>query len=410
MPSCLGMLRSLLLLVALAPTLGGCLDGDNDNGSARQALDTVDAGAPVCDGAEVNGVPADYVPPAEITNPLSLPPGQINAAVNICGAGTHWAQVGACGANDMKGGKFFFNGKVCNIDGSSNVVSMGTTYCCIKCKLDANDTLFNTMGLSCANNVQIAPMKPAGTQNQGMSTNAMPNNVFSAILAAIGIKPNCGSRPEDFKGQCDKGFLEYTKPSDVLNPPGSRATFGYFISFQDCNGMMKTYFILFSYDYNPDSKGKCAMEVFLFGPVNGNNAPPLLLGMAVDTNNQLLTSVPLDIADVGNFSPNGEEKCTSVLPGVSTSNQGCLACHGSPTSSTSRTGPFPWGSDGGQYTQLCDGGAPDMPIPPMPDLGAPPAPDLCDQCAPDGEDLAVPVEEADLSVAVDVIKLGRKLP
>jgi hypothetical protein len=167
-----------------------------------------------------------------------------------------------------------------------------------------------------------------------------------------GISPNCGSVPvrvpgmlggafvdDAGNGMCNKGFLEQLEPgrSAVLisptdtvedastncpNPGGSRTSFGWFISdprSRACSS--RQWFLLFSYDYNArtnassapdagDQKFLCAMEVFLFGPLNlspppGQIGQTLLGGFAVNDD-----MIPLSVDKVPTFIAAQDDICT----------------------------------------------------------------------------------------------------
>ncbi len=309
--------------------------------------------------AEDGGSAADagYVAPPELTNPLYLPPEQISAAHNICGASAHYASLGAC--TSAVGSTFSVGGKQCKVKTASHVIFNRLTHCCISCELNANTAFNNFMGLGGATNIQIAPMTQPGCNTPGTFTGVTsPTGVYSAIVSAAGINA-CTTNPVDLKGR--PGFIDYTDSSGVLNDGSSRATFGYFIQSTQ-NGQPVTYFVLFSYDKAKD--GSCATELFLFGPVVPGQTPPLVMGLAIDKDGNLLSEVPLNIADVSNFLGGDSEP---VKPGVSPG-QGCRACHRNANSSPNQTQPFPWG---GTPRRKPDGGAAD-PCPPV-DAGTPDA-------------------------------------
>ncbi|MCY1017629.1 hypothetical protein [Pyxidicoccus sp. MSG2] len=286
-----------------------------------------------------------YVAPPELTNPLYLPPEQISAAQNICGASAHYASLGAC--TSAVGSSFSISGKQCKVKQASNVRFNGLTHCCISCELNANTAFNNFMGLGGATNIQLAPMTQPGCGTPGTFTGVTnPLGVYGAIVSAAGINA-CTTNPVDLKGR--PGFLAFTDNSGVLNEGSSRSTFGYFVQSVQ-NGQTVTYFVLFSYDKAAD--GNCATELFLFGPVVQGQSPPLVMGLAIDKDGNLLSEVPLNIANVSNYIGGDSE---AVKPGVSP-NQGCRACHSNANSGPNETQPFPWG---GRPPRGADGGVMD---------------------------------------------------
>lgn len=300
-----------------------------------------------------------YVAPPELTNPLYLPPNQISAAQNICGAGAHYAALGAC--TSPVGSSFSISGKECKVKQASQVRYNGLTHCCTSCEVNANTAFNNFMGLGGATGIQIAPITQAGCDTPGTFTGVNnPLGVYGAIAAAAGMtEKSCDADPSKLKDR--PGFIEFTDDSGVLNEGSSRSTFGFFIQSVQ-NGQTVTYFTLFSYDKT--STGNCATELFLFGPVVPGQSPPLVMGLAIDKNGNLLAEVPPDIADVSNYLGGPSEP---VKPGVSP-NQGCRACHSTANSGPNQTQPFPWNPrprpnpDGGGGEDPCaprDAGTPD---------------------------------------------------
>jgi hypothetical protein len=186
--------------------------------------------------------------------------------------------------------------------------------------------------------------------------------IQKAIFKRIGITP-CDTEPDELKGKDgEQDFIE-TSTSEVLNPGGSRTTFGYFIKFKyDLNYDPKrpvpdeaTYLALFSYD---KIKFKelvklpiCATEFFLFKYKGVNSRGELLSGLAIGSQGQRLKEVPLDLARVSNFLSPGH-KDETVKPSVYlgqgvASGQGCMICHGGvpkhPVNAVPQyTLPFPW--------------------------------------------------------------------
>jgi hypothetical protein len=150
--------------------------------------------------------------------------------------------------------------------------------------------------------------------------------------------------------------------SQVLNPGGTRSTFGYFIKARkEIETPQGTYvnkdvefFVLFSYD-TITRKGKdgkdeviCATELFFFTPgfrntANGIGSDPYLEdSFAVDKNGNVLTEVPLDLARVSNFPGEGERVNEPVKPGLKPK-VGCMVCHEKNSDSYPQsTTPFPW--------------------------------------------------------------------
>ncbi len=190
------------------------------------------------------------------------------------------------------------------------------------------------------------------------------DNIFTSMLKTSGINP-CSTIPETLSGH--PGFLDVIDFSMVLNPGGTRATFGYWLTANDG----KAWFVLFSYDHiDVNGACQCAEEVFLFGPmildVNGvpvPNPPPLADGLAVNGDGKLLPAVPLTIADAFNYEGGGKyldgskskPKGTAVTPGVDENGKGCRLCHGTNVDEIPQaTRKFPWFA-----VPDPDGGAPD---------------------------------------------------
>ncbi|HZI12836.1 MAG TPA: hypothetical protein VE153_20820 [Myxococcus sp.] len=369
---------SFLVAVAAGVLLTAC-EGPNGEERAQAWFEAAAAAAEAGDGGANT-----YVPPPELTNPLYLPPERLTAVQNICGSGFHYAALGEC--TSAVGSTFSVEGKQCTVTKTASANFGGLQHCCTSCQLNANSAFFNHLGLSGATNVQIAPTSQPGCNTPGVYAPVNnPAGVYDAITSTAGINA-CTTNPVDLKGK--PGFIEYTAPSEVLNEGGTRSTFGYYIQFTQ-GGKTVTYFVLFSYDKNKD--GKCATELFLFGPVTPGQTPALVMGLAIDKDGNLLTEVPLDIADVTNFL--GGNEPTPVKPGI-TPGQGCRECHKGATGSANRTRPFPWG---GTPRKLDDGGVP-PPCPPedggVPDAGAPDAGN--DAGAPDaGNDAGAPDAGAD---------------
>lgn len=343
----------LMVTLAAGVSLPGC-ESPRGLGEAHEELGLEESLS--TDGGGASG----YVAPPELTNPLYLPPNQISAAQNICGAGAHFAELGAC--TTPVGNSFSISGKECKVKQASQVRYNGLPHCCTTCEVNANTAFNNFMGLGGATGIQIAPITQAGCDTPGTFTGVNnPLGVYATIAAAAGMAPNsCDADPSKLKDR--PGFIEFTEDSGVLNEGSSRATFGFFIQSVQ-NGQTVTYFTLFSYDKT--STGNCATELFLFGPVVPGQSPPLVMGLAIDKNGNLLAEVPPDIADVSNYLGGDPEP---VKPGVSP-NQGCRACHTNANSGPNQTQPFPWNP---RPRPNPDGGGGDDPCAP-PDAGAPDA-------------------------------------
>jgi hypothetical protein len=220
-----------------------------------------------------------------------------------------------------------------------------------------------------ADKIEIAPMVTVGKPMPGTWT-TVPNGFFDGILARAGITPGA-SDPERLQGR--PGFLEYIGESSVLNrevlnkagkvvdPGGTRATFGYFVKARgltrgQVNLIRLGYgnyaeeekrcieaFILLSYDV---IKGQnlSAFEVFIFGPLSppDSSGPPLADGLAVNDSGQLLSEVPLTIARVSNYRGNKVSPTKPVTPGVREKGHGCFECHSRDEDFPETTIPFPW--------------------------------------------------------------------
>ena len=221
-----------------------------------------------------------------------------------------------------------------------------------------NDVLNAALKPDADRPVQIAPMTKQGDPTPGEFTNVQ-GGIFDAIFNRIGIDPN-KTNPADVQNK--DGFLEYIDGDNsmVLNPGGTRATFGYFIRFTQTVQEFRVegeYFALFSYDKikDPDNPNASivATEFFLFGPffrssngtINslGERGPDLALAVAVGADGKLLPSVPLSLAAVSNFpdfAKKEEHKGEPVKPG--TNQKGCLECHGFDAKFPQSTTPFPW--------------------------------------------------------------------
>jgi hypothetical protein len=212
--------------------------------------------------------------------------------------------------------------------------------------------------------VEIAPMVKKGSSadpETGSFTKVDRKKIFDGIFSSAGIDP-CTSDPVDLKGHT--GFLEYIKKSSVLNPGGTRSTFGFFIkvTFQP-SGRSIEYFALFSYDKikitGPDGTEKviCATEFFVFGGITRKdgviqqNPPELEYGLAIDPTGTLLKEVPAGLAQVSNFGGKDEHKGETVKPGVEEPEEGkegtgCMTCHArTAEDEPESTIPFPWVAD-----------------------------------------------------------------
>ncbi|MGD0839582.1 MAG: hypothetical protein ABSA32_00360 [Candidatus Acidiferrales bacterium] len=210
--------------------------------------------------------------------------------------------------------------------------------------------------------IEIAPMTKKGKSAEpakGDYTVVSRKKVFDGIFSRAGIDP-CTAEPADLKGHT--GYLEYIKKSSVLNPGGTRATFGYFIKVTFKSGQSIEYFALFSYD-KIKITGKdgaeetiCATEFFLFGGfqykdgVIQPNPPELEYGLAINKDGILIKEVPPELAHVSNFQKEGHENET-VKPGVEEAEEGkpptgCLICHArTEDDEPESTIPFPWVAD-----------------------------------------------------------------
>jgi hypothetical protein len=212
--------------------------------------------------------------------------------------------------------------------------------------------------------VEIAPMVKKGSSadpETASFTKVDRKKIFDGIFSRAGIDP-CTSDPVNLKGHT--GFLEYIKKSSVLNPGGTRSTFGFFIkvTFQP-SGRSIEYFALFSYDKikitNPDGTEKviCATEFFVFGGITRKdgviqqNPPELEYGLAIDPTGTLLKEVPAGLAQVSNFGGKDEHKGETVKPGVEEPEEGkegtgCMTCHArTAEDEPESTIPFPWVAD-----------------------------------------------------------------
>jgi hypothetical protein len=212
--------------------------------------------------------------------------------------------------------------------------------------------------------VEIAPMTKKGSSadpETGSFTKVDRKKIFDGIFSRAEIDP-CTSDPVNLKGH--KGYLEYISKSSVLNPGGTRTTFGYFIkvTFQP-SGRSIEYFALFSYDKIKiaDGEGKetviCATEFFVFGGITRKdgviqqNPPELEYGLAINPQGTLLKEVPKELAQVSNFGGMDEHKGETVKPGVEEPEEGkagtgCLTCHARrDDDEPESTIPFPWVAD-----------------------------------------------------------------
>jgi hypothetical protein len=324
-----------------------------------------------------------YIPPNELHNPLDRPPGELSVTKNICGADFHQHFVRTCNSGDAPGSSFYIAGKKCTIEASETKPGPSNygSYCCIKCQLNANTSLFNGASLYGATKVEIAPMKAQGDPLPDPTswTEVNGESVFDAILARADINPAVTS-PNQLNNA--PGFLELISGGDsqvlhnkagqksltnlagqsvdfeVLAPTGERATLGYFIRAQ-FGAQSKEHFALFSYDQISILEGPAptepgvlrlektlrAFEFFLFGSFTRDlqnqptpNTPPVLQGLAIAANKSLLAEVPVELAHTSNF---GVDR-GPVLPGVNQSGQGCYACHERRNRGINATTPFPW--------------------------------------------------------------------
>lgn len=206
--------------------------------------------------------------------------------------------------------------------------------------------------------VQIAPMTKQGDPDSPGTFTDVNGGIFDSIFNRIGIEAG-KTDPADL--QKKDGFLEYVDKDNsmVLNPAGTRATFGYFISYfsPELRTIKPEIFVLFSYDKIDDGQGNtvAATELFVFGPYlrmqdgkvdqQGSAQPDLAYGLAVASNGTLLGEVPTNLAQVSNFPDfvkDPEHKGESVKPGVSTAKSGCLVCHSRSEKFPQSTSPFPW--------------------------------------------------------------------
>jgi hypothetical protein len=237
----------------------------------------------------------------------------------------------------------------------------GNNKCGVKKNL--NDELKEELDPSGKRTISIAPMVTKGDTTAGSYT-AVDGGIFDAILKRADIKP-CESDPKDGKGK--DGFIEYVSSSDVLNPGGTRSTFGYFIWNGAEGALSADYFLLFSYDRikvkQKDGSEKiiCAFEVFKFGPFPHDrkpgeihpeaDPPEWVFGYAVNGDGCLLPEVPLELARVANFV--GGDKNETVKSGVDEPKEGedakgCRKCHDRSDQPPSSTLPFPWIKKGGE--------------------------------------------------------------
>jgi hypothetical protein len=227
-----------------------------------------------------------------------------------------------------------------------------------------NDVLNADLTSDTEATVEIAPMAKKGSSadpDTGSFTKVDRKKIFDGIFSRAGIDP-CKSDPIDLKGHT--GYLEYISKSSVLNPGGTRTTFGYFIKVtSQPSGRSIEYFALFSYDKIKftDKQGnpaeKCATEFFLFGGITRKdgviqqNPPELEYGLAIDPSGTLLPEVPIELAQVSNFGGKEDHKNETVKPGVEEPEQGkeptgCLTCHARVAEDEPEsTIPFPWVAD-----------------------------------------------------------------
>jgi hypothetical protein len=221
-------------------------------------------------------------------------------------------------------------------------------------KISVNTILENPDGSGCSDPptaINIAPAVYGDPSSSGPSTTINGTDVFQEILAAAGINA-CEDDPANF---CDEypGLLGPPitggdgDASGVLNEGGHRATFGFYITYFKCDQAYE-YFALFSYDKVGDN---CAFEFFLFGPITrGNdgkpNSAPLLQGLAIDKDGNMLDAVPTNIAAEENYAEGGPQEGqspTPVTPGVGTAGQNCRYCHTRGDDTPDHNQPFPWG-------------------------------------------------------------------
>ena len=220
-------------------------------------------------------------------------------------------------------------------------------------EISVNTILENPGGSDCSDPptaINIAPATSGNISTPGTSETIEGTDVFQAILNKAGINA-CNSDPTDF---CDEnpGLIgtpitgEGDDVSEVLNPGGKRATFGFYITYFKCDQAYE-YFALFSYDKVGEN---CAFEFFLFGPITrGDNgeptSSPLLQGLAINKDGIMLDEVPTNIAAEDNFFNGGIQDGvppTPVTPGIGTAGQNCRSCHTKGNTTPDRTRPFPW--------------------------------------------------------------------
>ncbi|MCH9687025.1 MAG: hypothetical protein K0V04_36655 [Deltaproteobacteria bacterium] len=296
---------------------------------------------------------SSYTLPPELTNPIDLPPGVVTSVNAACGDGFHDIHLGPPIAN--VGDTLTTAGNRCEIAEVKTVWWNGAQHSCYRCELTADDMLHNVMDLGCASDVTVWPVDEPGCHErpteggQGVGSTSVLTDIFT--LAGINSS-GCATDPLTLDD--NPGWIEEHDPSGVLNEEGTRATFGFFITFQK-NGTTVEYFVLFSYDRL--GANLCATELFLWGPItrDGNGdiigSPGLIIGAAVNGNGGLLDEVPIELADVSN-TLGGDSRPVQVgthLPG-----QGCLECHNDDSTGADQTYPFPW--DSTSLNDGCDGG------------------------------------------------------
>ncbi len=294
-----------------------------------------------------------YTLPPEITNPIGLPPGTISVVHSVCGEDFHDIHFG--GPIAGVGDTLTTAGQRCKIAEVKTVWHHGAQHSCYRCDLTADDMLHNVMDLGCATDVTVWPVDEPGCHERptegGQSVGS--TSVLTDIFTLAGIDSNgCASDPLELDD--NPGWIEEHDPSGVLNVGGTRATFGFFITFEK-NGATVEYFVLFSYDRLGEDL--CATELFLWGPItrdgDGNivGTPGLVIGAAVNGNGGLLDEVPIELADASNTigGPSRPVQVGTHLPG-----KGCLECHNDDTIGADQTYPFPW--DSTALNDGCDGG------------------------------------------------------
>jgi hypothetical protein len=302
---------------------------------------------------------APYTLPPELTNPLELPADQISVVHEECGPDFHYMHQG----NPIfaPGKTFIVGNERCTVDagGVKQEWFNGAWFACYRCKRSANEIFHNIMDLDGTTDVRIYPIvEPGCHQRPEDSSASSPTTVYTDIFAAVGIDTNgCASDPlslgqagEDdnapgWIAEHDSTNMAEEDDSQVIKPGGSRATFGFFITFMRGTETVE-YFVLFSYDRRGTL---CATEMFMWGPITRNAdgdltaTPPLILGAAINAAGNLIDEVPIDLAtasilyeEAATDPPEGRPvRVGTHLPG-----QGCLECHNG--NGGDQTVPFPW--------------------------------------------------------------------